>query len=62
MNDPIQFPDTRADRLAENAMEQLSHWVEAQIELGVSPIVLIGLMETYKSSLAYNLLVDEEDE
>lgn len=60
--DTIPFPDTRADRLAENAMAELGEWVEHQIDLGVSPIVLIGLIETYKSSLAYNLLVDEEDE
>lgn len=59
--DTIPFPDTRADRLAENAMEELSNWVEHQMDIGVSPIVLIGLMETYKSSLCYNLLVDEED-
>jgi hypothetical protein len=56
----IPFPDTRADRLAENALEELGNWVESQIELGVSPIVLIGLMETYKSSLCFNLLEDEE--
>jgi len=42
-------------------MEELSNWVEHQMEIGVSPVVLIGLMETYKSSLCYNLLVDEED-
>ena len=59
--DTIPFPDTRADRLAENAMEELSNWVEHQMDIGVSPIVLIGLMETYKSSLCYNLRVDEED-
>lgn len=59
--DTIPFPDTRADRLAENAMEELSNWVEHQMDIGVSPVVLIGLMETYKSSLCYNLLVDEED-
>jgi hypothetical protein len=58
--DTIPFPDTRADRLAENALEELGNWVESQIELGVSPIVLIGLMETYKSSLCFNLLEDEE--
>lgn len=58
--DTIPFPDTRADRLAENAMEELGNWVESQIELGVSPIVIIGLMETYKSSLCFNLLEDEE--
>lgn len=57
----IPFPDTRADRLTENAMEELSNWVEHQMDIGVSPVVLIGLMETYKSSLCYNLLVDEED-
>lgn len=59
--DAIPFPDTRADRLAENAMEELGEWVEKQIDLGVSPIVLIGLIETYKSSLCYNLLEDEDD-
>lgn len=59
--DTIPFPDTRADRLTENAMEELSNWVEHQMDIGVSPVVLIGLMETYKSSLCYNLLVDEED-
>ena len=58
--DTIPFPDTRADRLAENALEALGNWVESQIELGVSPITLIGLMETYKSSLCFNLLEDEE--
>ena len=58
--DTIPFPDTRADRLAENALEELGNWVESQIELGVSPIVLIGLMETYKSSLCFNLLEDED--
>ena len=56
----IDFPDVRNDRLAENALEELGNWVESQIELGVSPIVLIGLMETYKSSLCFNLLEDEE--
>jgi hypothetical protein len=56
----IEFPDVRNDRLAENALEELGNWVESQIELGVSPIVLIGLMETYKSSLCLNLLEDEE--
>ena len=58
--DTIPFPDTRADRLVENALEELGNWVESQIELGVSPITLIGLMETYKSSLCFNLLEDEE--
>ena len=58
--DTIPFPDTRADRLAENALEELGNWVESQIELGVSPITLIGLMETYKASLCFNLLEDEE--
>jgi hypothetical protein len=58
--DTIPFPDTRADRLAENALEELGNWVESQIELGVSPILLIGLMETYKSSLCFNLLEDED--
>jgi len=56
----IDFPDVRNDRLTENALEELGNWVESQIELGVSPIVIIGLMETYKSSLCFNLLEDEQ--
>jgi len=59
--DAIPFPDARADRLTENAMAELGDWVEKQIDLGVSPIVLIGLIETYKSSLCYNLLEDGEE-
>ena len=58
----IEFPDTRSDRLIGQAMDELSDWVEGQIDKGLSPIVLIGLMETYQSSLCYNLLVDEEDD
>jgi len=58
----IEFPDVRNDRLIENALEELGDWAESQIELGVSPIVLIGLMETYKSSLCFNLLEDEDDD
>mgnify|MGYP003675290492 FL=1 len=58
----IEFPDVRNDRLIENALQELANWAESQIELGVSPIVLIGLMETYKSSLCFNLLEDEDDD
>jgi len=57
----VEFPDNKTERLIEDAMEQLGTWVEDQIELGVSPIILIGLMETYKSALSYNLLVDEDE-
>lgn len=57
----VEFPDNKTERLIEDAMEQLGNWVEGQIELGVSPIILIGLMETYKSALSYNLLVDEDE-
>lgn len=57
----LEFPDTKLDRMIEDAMEELGNWVEAQIELGVSPIVLIGLIETYKAALTNNLLVDEEE-
>lgn len=60
--DTIPFPDTRADRLIENAMDELSQWAEEKLEIGVSAVTLIGLLETYKSALAYNLLVDEEYE
>ena len=57
----VEFPDNKTDRLIEEAMEELGNWVEGQIDIGLSPIVLIGLMETYKSSLSYNLLVDEDE-
>jgi len=57
----VEFPETKTDKLIEDAMEELGTWVESQIEKGVSPIILIGLMETYKSALSYNLLVDEDE-
>jgi hypothetical protein len=57
----VEFPETKTDKLIEDAMEELGAWVESQIEKGVSPIILIGLMETYKSALSYNLLVDEDE-
>lgn len=57
----VEFPDNKTDRLIEDAMEQLGNWVEGQIDIGLSPIILIGLMETYKSALSYNLLVDEDE-
>jgi hypothetical protein len=57
----IDFPDTKVDHQIEDAMEELGNWVESQIDLGLSPIILIGLMETYKSALSYNLLVDEDE-
>ena len=57
----IEFPDNKLDNQIEDAMEQLGNWVESQIELGMSPIVLIGLMETYKSALTNNLLIDEDE-
>ena len=60
--DTIPFPDTRSDRLAETAMDELAQWAEEKLEIGVSAMVLIGLLETYKSALTYNLLVDEEYE
>jgi hypothetical protein len=57
----IDFPDTKVDHQIEDAMEELGNWVEGQIDIGLSPIILIGLMETYKSALSYNLLVDEDE-
>ncbi len=57
----VEFPDNKTDKLIEDSMEQLGNWVESEIEKGVSPIILIGLMETYKSALTNNLLVDEDE-
>jgi predicted transcriptional regulator len=57
----VEFPDNKTERLIEDAMDQLGNWVEGQIDIGLSPIILIGLMETYKSALSYNLLVDEDE-
>ena len=58
----IEFPDTKVDHQIQDAMEELGNWVESQIDLGLSPIILIGLMETYKSALTNNLLIDEDEE
>ena len=58
----IEFPDTKIDNQIQDAMEELGNWVESQIDLGLSPIILIGLMETYKSALTNNLLIDEDEE
>ena len=57
----VAFPDTKTEKLIEQAMEELGNWVESQLELGVSPIILIGLIETYKAALTNNLLVDEDE-
>jgi len=57
----VEFPNTKTEKLIEDSMEQLGNWVESEIEKGVSPIILIGLMETYKSALTNNLLVDEDE-
>jgi len=57
----IEFPDNKIDKQIEDAMEALGNWVESQIDLGLSPIILIGLIETYKSALTNNLLIDEDE-
>ncbi len=57
----VEFPNTKVDHQIEGAMEELGNWVESQIDLGLSPIILIGLMETYKSALTNNLLIDEDE-
>ena len=57
----VEFPNTKVDHQIEYAMEELGNWVESQIDLGLSPIILIGLIETYKSALTNNLLIDEDE-
>lgn len=57
----VEFPNNKIDKQIEDAMDQLGTWVDSQIELDLSPIILIGLMETYKSALTYNLLIDEDE-
>jgi len=58
----IPFPNKISDRLTEEAMDKLGKWVEEYVEKGVNQVSLIGLMEIYKTSLAYNLLEDEYDD
>ena len=60
--DAIPFPDMLSETLTAHAIDELGTWVEEQIEKGISPITLMGLMELYKTSLAYNLLEDDEEE
>ena len=57
----IPFPDKISDRLTEEAMDKLGEWVEEFMDRGVNQVSLIGLMDIYKTSLAYNLLEDEDD-
>ena len=57
----VEFPNTKVDHQIEDAIEALGNWVESQIDLGLSPIILIGLIETYKSALTNNLLIDEDE-
>ena len=59
--EPIQFPDMRSETLIEHSIDELGTWVEGKLEAGMSAVTLIGLMELYKISLAYNLLEDEEE-
>jgi len=58
----IPFPDKISERLTEEAMDKLGEWVEEFLDRGVNQVSLIGLMEIYKTSLAYNLLEDEYDD
>lgn len=57
----VEFPDTKIDKQIERAMDELGEWVESNLEQDVSPIILIGLIETYKAALTNNLLVDEDE-
>jgi len=56
----VEFPTT--EKQIEIAMDELCQWNEKFLEMGVNPIILIGLMETYKAALTNNLLVDEDEE
>ena len=47
----VEFPDTKTEKLIEQAMEELGNWVESQLELGVSPIILICLIKHFLSRL-----------
>ena len=58
----VEFPDTKTENLIEQAMEELDNWGESQLEVGIRPIILIGLIETYKAALTHNLLVDEDEQ
>jgi len=60
--EPIQFPDMRSETLIEHSIDELGTWVEGKLEAGMSAVTLIGLMELYKTSLAYNLLEDEDED
>jgi hypothetical protein len=57
----VEFPDKLQDTQIESAMDELGDWAERYLEIGLNPVVIIGLMETYKSALTNNLLVDEEE-
>lgn len=56
--DLINFP--QPEDHTEAAMAELCEWGDKYEDKGVSSVMLIGLMEVYKASVAYNLLEDEE--
>lgn len=55
--DLLRFPE--AVDMTEEAMGALGEWVDLYTEKGLSHVAVIGLLEIYKTSLAYNLLEDE---
>lgn len=57
----VEFPDMKSDKLINDAMSELADWVGKHSDAGVTDVTLIGMLETYSTAIAYNLLVDEDE-
>lgn len=57
----VEFPDMKLDKLINDAMSELDDWVSKYSDAGVTDVTLIGILETYSTAIAYNLLVDEDE-
>jgi len=56
----IPFPDVKYQKLAESAFDDLSQWVDKYLDAGVDETTMIGMLELFKTSMAFNLLEDVE--
>lgn len=58
MGETIPFPSY--EKLWLEAYDELSEWVTKYLDAGIDPVSMVGLLETYKFSITYNLMEDVE--
>lgn len=60
MGETIPFPDNSYEKLWLEAYDELAEWVSTYLDAGIDPVSMVGLLETYKFSITYNLMEDVE--